>query len=416
MLLSNNFYVNAQIFENVRYIQQDTDLNLLNLLNAEANNDTKYDFINFRSASYYYIDKNFLNVTFWIKSFNALTSVNPLKGNITYGILINSDPQSNTGIDGVDYDLQLKLDSNKKSAKKELKEISIDGDTKTIRSHKENYTELIQKEKNYINLNLNLPDIHFPDAFKVLFYAIFDPLKDEDNDSCESDSCKLLDHLKWIDIPPPGVTIDWKPRSINLTQGSDEQLIIIADSQSTSDAQIEFYFQDPPKDITIKFNNSTNPSGTKLKLPSYERGFVEAIIKTNESTNPRTLFLKLIAEISIPEKKISYFSRVYGNDIGVNDKHNEFSIKNSGLKLRDFIPMEINQYNFLETTLDKYSKRLQTLALIVGSIVAILTPLTYLKRSLIKEALKKIKSNRKRNIKKSSNDREDAQNNIRKKI
>ena len=193
MLLSNNFYVNAEISENVRYIQQDNDLNLLNLLNGKVNNDTKYDFINLRSASYYYIDKNFLNVTFWIKSFNALTSINSLKGNITYGILINSDPQSNTGIDGVDYDLQLKLDSNKKSAKKELKEISIDGDTKTIRSHKENYTEFIQNEKNYINLNLDLPDIHLPPVFKVLFYAIFDPLKDEDNDSCKSDSCKLLD-------------------------------------------------------------------------------------------------------------------------------------------------------------------------------------------------------------------------------
>ena len=66
-----------------------------------------------------------------------------------------------------------------------------------------------------------------------------------------------------------------------------------------------------------------------------ERSFVEATIKTNESTKPRTLFLKLIAEISIPEKKISYFSRVYANDIGVNDKQNQLSIKNSGLKLRE---------------------------------------------------------------------------------
>jgi hypothetical protein len=255
-----------------------------------------------------------------------------------------------------------------------------------------------------------------PPVFKVLFYAIFDPLKDEDNDSCKSDSCKLLDHLKWIDIPPPGVTINTIPHSINLTQESDEVLAIFAKSQSTSDAQIDFYFQDPPKDITLKFNNSTNPARAKLLLPSMERSFVEATIKTNESTKPRTLFLKLIAEISIPEKKISYFSRVYANDIGVNDKQNELSIKNSGLKLGKFISVEINQYDFLQTTLDKYSKRLQTLALIVGSIVAILSPITYLKRSWIKEELKKVKSKTKKNMRKSSNDNEDGQNNIRKKI
>ena len=78
--------------------------------------------------------------------------------------------------------------------------------------------------------------------------------------------------------------------------------------------------------------------------------------------------------------------------------------------------MEINQYDFLQTTLDKYSKGLQTLALIVGSIVGILSPITYLKRSWIKEELMKVKSKTKKNMKKSSTDNEDGQNNIRKKI
>jgi len=32
--------------------------------------------------------------------------------------LINSDPDSNTGIYGVDYDLQLRLDANKKKCSK----------------------------------------------------------------------------------------------------------------------------------------------------------------------------------------------------------------------------------------------------------------------------------------------------------
>lgn len=32
--------------------------------------------------------------------------------------LINSDPYSNTGIDGADYDLLLRLDANKKNAVK----------------------------------------------------------------------------------------------------------------------------------------------------------------------------------------------------------------------------------------------------------------------------------------------------------
>ena len=82
MLLSNNFYVNAA---DTRYVQQDNDKNLINLLNLEENHDEKYDFINLRSASYF-IGRNYLNVTLWIKSFNALTSMNSLNGSIIYGI------------------------------------------------------------------------------------------------------------------------------------------------------------------------------------------------------------------------------------------------------------------------------------------------------------------------------------------
>ena len=149
MLLSHNFYVNAV---DIRYVQQDIDENLINLLNLKENRDEKYDFINLRFCVYF-IGRNYLNVTLWIKSFNALTPMNSLNGSITYGILINSDPYSNTGIDGVDYDFNLKLDINKKSAMRELKEISIEGETKTITSHEENYTKFVQNEKKYINLN-----------------------------------------------------------------------------------------------------------------------------------------------------------------------------------------------------------------------------------------------------------------------
>jgi hypothetical protein len=402
MLLSNKFYVNAA---DIRYVQQDNDKNLINLFNLEKNNDQKYDFINLRSASYF-IGKNYLNVTLWIKSFNSLTSMNSLNGSIIYGILINSDPYSNTGIDGVDYDLQLKLDSNKKSAMRELKEISIEGETKTITFHKENYTKLIQNEKKYINLNLALRDLHSPSVFSVLFYAIFEPINAEDKDSCKQDSCKLLDYLKWINIPPPKVIISTAPDSINLRQESDELLTIFANSQSTSDTNIRFFFERPPQDLVIKFNNSTKSSEINLFLPSQQNNFVEATIKANQLTVPRKVNLKLNSEISIPDKEISYFSILYGNNTGVNKKENVLDVRNTVLKLPlILVPLDIKEYDALQTTLDKYSKVFQTLSVIFGAIGAILTIiLSYVKRPWVIKKFKNLKNKTNRTIKKSSND------------
>ena len=410
ILLSNNFCVNAAD-EKVRYVLSDIDNNLTNLVNGDQNLDTKYDFINLASASYYLIDGNSFNATLWIKSFNALTSINTLNGSIIYGILIDSDPYTNTGINGVDYDLQLELNSSKKSATKELKEISVDGDTKTITFNEENYTDIVQKEKKYINLNLDLDDIQSPSAFDVLFYAMFDPLNKESNDSCNHDSCKLLDYLKWINIPPPTVNLSTNTDSMNLRQDSGEVLTIYATSKSTSNIEIIFYFYSPPKYLTIKFNdphsnsmcskfNYNLPNSTCLFLPKKETNFVEVTISASREADPGKLNLKLSSEISIPDEEITYFSTLYGNNTGINNKENALNVSSKVSKL-PFTPVEviIEEYDYLQTILDKYNKYLQTLSAIGVAIVGILS---YFKRPWITEKFKNLKTKRK--IKKSSND------------
>ena len=75
--------------EYLRGVAQDTDLNLRNLTDGKELIDNELDFINLQSASYL-VNENFLNVTFWTKSLDKLTSTNSLYGNVTYGILINS--------------------------------------------------------------------------------------------------------------------------------------------------------------------------------------------------------------------------------------------------------------------------------------------------------------------------------------
>ena len=146
ILLVNNKSIFAIDSEYLRGVAQDTDLNLRNLTDGKELVSNELDFINLQSASYL-VNENFLNITLWTKSLDKLLSTSSLFGNITYGALINSDPSSNTGKDGVDYQLEIKLNKNKNEVTKELNEISNEGYMKKIKTYNEDYNKIIEKRR-----------------------------------------------------------------------------------------------------------------------------------------------------------------------------------------------------------------------------------------------------------------------------
>jgi hypothetical protein len=144
IFLINNFHVYAIDSNYLRGVAQDTDLNSRNLNDGKELVSKEYEFINLQSASYL-VNENFLNVTLWTKSLDKLTSGNLSDGNVTYGILINSDPSSNTGKDGVDYQFEIKLNNKNKQIAKELREISNEGYTKRIKIYNEDYNKILEE-------------------------------------------------------------------------------------------------------------------------------------------------------------------------------------------------------------------------------------------------------------------------------
>ena len=148
---------------------------------------------------------------------------------------------------------------------KELREISNEGYTKRIKAYTDAYYKILEKGNNYITMDLDLKDILSPKVFKVLFYAIYE----SPNNNKNNDSSRFIDYLRWVNIPPPEVTITAKPESINMIQGEDEVVTIFANSKSVSDIFIHFYFQNQPKDLDINFSDSY------IVLPSMGEEFVE---------------------------------------------------------------------------------------------------------------------------------------------
>ena len=97
-------------------------------------------------------------------------------GIVKYGILFNSDLNSYTGLDGIDYEYELTVNSTdqEKIITKELNEIAKEGYKKIISSEKINWNDFLDHNKNYIDLNVDLEKILNSEKYRVLFYTIFE--------------------------------------------------------------------------------------------------------------------------------------------------------------------------------------------------------------------------------------------------
>ena len=156
------------------------------IVDFPTNSDSlnNYQFIDIDSVSYLY-NKNFLNATFWVKSLDQLKSSN-ITGIIRYGILVNSDLNLKTGLEGTDYEYELiiNISNNNKYITKELKEVSWKGDKKVILSdNKINWNDFFKGKNNYIDLNIDLRKILNSETYTILFYTIFQKLEKEDVNS-----------------------------------------------------------------------------------------------------------------------------------------------------------------------------------------------------------------------------------------
>ena len=88
--------------------------------------------------------------------------------------------------------------------------------------YKDDYSKILEKGNNYIAMDFDLKEILSPKVFKVLFYAIYESSNNKNNYSS-----RFIDYLRWVNIPPPEVTITTKPESINLIQGEYEVLLFL---------------------------------------------------------------------------------------------------------------------------------------------------------------------------------------------
>ena len=139
---------------------------------------------------------------------------------LLYGVLINADSNQKTGVDGVDYQLEIQWDNNTGTWTKMLAEYSSNGHQKLLETEEnfkeDNLFDPYSSSDKYALLSLDLDAISLQDEYEVLFYAevIYG----------KPFSYMTLDFSNWVDIPSSSYYISTSANPFSIRKGSEAMI------------------------------------------------------------------------------------------------------------------------------------------------------------------------------------------------
>lgn len=201
-------------------------------------------------------------------------------------MLFDSDFNTDTGYQGIDYQVEIKWNQTSKKWMRSFNEFSANGHTRNITLIEDNHMNFFDDNNKYdnnkyITIHADLKPMLFPDRYRVFFYSY-----------SLHDNLYLLDTIRWIYIPPPEFTLSTTPKIITMTAGESENIEVNVNSTTSFQPMVHLNATNISKNIKLKFTNSTLP------ISSY--GFASTTLtlssETFTNTGPRTFFI--LANIS----------------------------------------------------------------------------------------------------------------------
>jgi hypothetical protein len=250
----------------------------------------------------YFSNGTILNATIWLAGgFNENPSINESNATVFYGILIDADSQQQTGMEGVDYQVEVQWSNETQTWNKIEIEYSSPFHNRTL-DIKENYTGFSKNNERYVLLDVNLRDIIYPTKYKVMFYA--GAIHDYSN--------MRLDYTNWVDIPPLEYIIATLPNPVIVRQG-EEKIIGIQLKSTTGFVPnvTNFMPTEGYSSIELEFSGDKlnksfygiEPAPFKIKVPNNAQvGQYSIPIAANTSTGsafPYNEFLRL-SSVNLP--------------------------------------------------------------------------------------------------------------------
>lgn len=240
----------------------------------------------------YFSDGKILNATLW--TYFPFINKPIMYEQVNYGMLIDSDFDKSTGYGGIDYLFQIGWNNNTKRWDKNLWELSPTGEQQTL-IDEHNFTGFYEHQKAYVVLPLNLSYLHYPNKYKITFYA---EVKKKDQDGF------LTDFTKTVAIPPLKLSINTIPTSLAIRPGESKDITLRINSTNGFEPTVYLSTSNNNKseDITsaLKFD--------KIRIPSYGVVTIPMRISSKEDTPSRTYTIFIFANSTFPpENQIKEF-------------------------------------------------------------------------------------------------------------
>jgi hypothetical protein len=183
-----------------------------------------------------------LDATLWLANFE--TTPNDYE-NVNYGIYFDADSNNRTGLNGIDYNLEISWNNESRTWTRAFEEWSSNGQNKTL-DKKENMSDFFEVGGKFVTMSADLSPMLSPDHYRVLFYA--EVINQE-----KVPFYWIIDSTNWISIPSPKLVFTVLPNPIVLIQGG-ESIAEVRINSSTAD-EVELH---------ISPNVPENSSNSKL--------------------------------------------------------------------------------------------------------------------------------------------------------
>jgi hypothetical protein len=134
----------------------------------------------------------------------------PKEKEVSYGMLIDADFNSETGLGGIDYKIEIQWDNYNKKWDYLIESLFNNGEIQVLEKTS-NYTNFYQKHQRYVTVSVDLQKLLYPEKYRVISYT-----------SYTNKEVSTSDFTRWIAIPSDHISITPFKKNIVIFQGEEE--------------------------------------------------------------------------------------------------------------------------------------------------------------------------------------------------
>lgn len=226
----------------------------------------------------YLSDGRILNATLWLSAPIRISNDTSI---MSYGMLIDADSNQKTGLQGIDYQLEVRWQNG--TWTKILTQWSSAGQARILDMER-NYTGFFGKQQPYVLLTVNLASLNYPLRYNVIYYT---------QEKSRDGSRWIEDFTNWVHIPTPEFTISTLPSSTALRPGEEKSVEVQIKSLTDRNSQV-LLFTDSPEGI------GTSIIPKEISVPGFGIATSVLQLKASENATPQSHILHIIANQTFP--------------------------------------------------------------------------------------------------------------------